>query len=1091
MHLLAALTLTPTLLTAAATHAAGPQLLFRADLDGSVAQQVGEGEALAQGTPAFAPGRHGQAFVADGQCVLSYPAAGNLDKARGTIAMWVSPQWDGADGQSHSFFSDDLDFNQPADNNLHLWKWVSGDSLRFDIRTAEPKDIESGIAGWKAGEWHHIAVAWDCQVGTRLFVDGRQVAALSLKWEPKPGTRFYVGANWNGGSPAQALIEDVVIYDAPLDAGQVARVATGQALPAVRPTQLKAPRTITIGRPFAVTIACEAAEATPDEMPVLVTLDGLPLPCVEGAAAAKLREGAATYGPLHFELPAYYHLVPGEHELAASLAGAVVADGAPWAVTVEVARAASSAAQRPWRFSHGKVLRGTDVYLAPGEGAAFWFDGSVRPYDEAGQKLCESLVASGRIVDVLPCRLVDEVDCSGTDHAFREWGTSHVLVLGDGRSYRITGTRESVEEQRDVYGNNARVVPGFQYRLASAPRPVPHLLVAETLNDRERYLETAIDVAPGSAPASLLTGTGVGATDLTNLNVTYTGREYALDGQPFQQVTLFYPKSDAVTATITDSRRELQQDEGTGAAVARIAVYEVTADLADLPVDVEEAERSVSLFYPWASPLYNEYGFCAGTEGTRRASIDALSDYLRYMGFSRLEFHPYEFARSAEFASDLFPRAGDADVLEDTLPITKAKGVEVVPRIDSTCFYLSDDAGKTLYAGNEAFQVTRRGETMRFFGIVPDPLHPQVQQLLQDMLCELARKTKDWPNVPAVGFRANGKFGSLYVGVDREHPPEESGYSEFDIREFEKDRGKTVGGTTGDAQSRYDWLKANAWDEWIEWRCQRIHDHWLRLAEAVRAVDPAKQLIVFTKIPGNDPGEKRDWEKAPVDLLALHKYHGYDPALYATDRGLTLSRVMGIDADRYWPQAWNKQFFFEPPIDGYFRSASPSGVELYYIYWELPDHPLGFRVGPASPRGRAYYEPMTHALRYQNPGSFSFYNWFRATMGHETDLREFCRAFRGLPMVEPQPFPGRVEPADAAADERLCVRMFRDRIGIVNDSPEEREITVVLPAGYATRGLRDLAFNTACDIERRDGRRVVRLQIRPWDIRTLAPVRAG
>ncbi|HOS94032.1 MAG TPA: LamG domain-containing protein, partial [Armatimonadota bacterium] len=753
MHLLAALTLAPTLMTAAAPDARGPQVVFRADLNGSVAPQVGRGEASTQGTPEFAPGRHGRAFVADGQCVLSYSADGNLDKARGTIGMWVCPQWDGADGQNHSFFADDLDFNQPAANNLHLWKWLSGDSLRFDIRTEELRDIEFGIADWKAGEWHHLAVAWDCQAGTRLFIDGRQVAVLELEWEPKPGTRFYIGANWSGGSPAQALIEDVVIYSAPLDAGQVARVATGQALPAVRPTQLKAPDTITIGRPFAVTLACEAAEATPDELPLSVTLDGLPLPCVEGQATARLRPGAATYGPLHFELPAYYHLVPGEHELAASLAGAVVADAAPWATTVQVSRPPAGDARRAWRFSHRKVLRGEDVYLAPGEGVAFWFDGAVRPYDRAGQELCESLVESGRIVDVLPCRLVDEVDCSRTDHGFREWGTSHVSALGDGRPYRITGTRESVREQREVYGNTASVVPGFQYRLASAPRPVPHLLVVDTLNDRERYLETAIDVAPGSGVAPLLAATGVGATDLTNLNVTYTGREYALDGQPFQQITLFYPKSDAVTVTITDSRRELQQDEGTGAAVARLSVYEVTADLADLPAEVDEAERSVSLFYPWVSPLYSEYGFCASTEGTRRASVDTLTDYLRFMGFSRIEFHPYQFGRSAEFDSDIFPRQGDADVLEDTLPITKAKGIEVVPRIDSTCFYLSDDAGKTLYADREAYQLTRRGETMRFFGLVPDPLHPQVQQLLQDMLCELARKTKGWPNVPAVGFR--------------------------------------------------------------------------------------------------------------------------------------------------------------------------------------------------------------------------------------------------------------------------------------------------------------------------------------------------
>ncbi|MBM3476402.1 MAG: LamG domain-containing protein [Armatimonadetes bacterium] len=1078
---------TLAVLVTALAHAEGLRLLFRADLDGTLGPQVGVGEVATEGRPAFAPGRHGQAFVADGTCVLTYPAPGHLDKARGTVAMWVSPIWDGADGQNHSFFSDDIDFNREAENNLHLWKWLLGDVLRFDIRTEHPQDIEFGVGGWKAGEWHHIAAAWDCEAGTWLFADGRLVASLALQWQPKQGTRFFVGANWGGGSPAQALIQDVRIYSGPLEAGQVARVSAGKDLPVLTPIRITAPQAIAVGRPFPVQLTCQAEEATEDGLPLSVSLDGLALPCAEASAEVKLRRGAATYGPLHFSLPAYYHTVPGRHELVATLAGAILTKAEPWQLSVEVTPRPRKAGPTMWRFVDRKVLRGADVYLAPGPDVAFWFDGAVRPYDEVGQKLCEQVVASGRIVDVIPCRLVDEVGCAATDHGFREWGTSHVATLADGRQYRITGSRESVTDQKQVYGSTTRVVPGFQYRLASVPRPVPHLLVVDTINDRERYVETAIDVAPGSAIAPVLAASGPGSQDLINLNVTYTGREYALDGQPFQQVTLFYPKSDAVTATVTDSRRELQQDEGTGAAVSRLAVYEITTDLADIPANVPDSERTVSLFYPWVGPLYNEYGFCATTEGTRRASIDTLTDYLRFMGFNRLEFHPYEFSRAAEFQSELFPHPAKGDVFEDTLPITRAKGIEVVPRIDSMVFYLSDEAGKNLYAEQEAYQLTRQGETMRFFGVVPDPLHPQVQELLQDMLCELAAKTKGWPNVPAVGFRANGKFGSLYVGTDRAHPPEESGYSEFDVRAFEKDCGVTVGGTAGNAQSRHDWLKANAWDQWIEWRCRRIHDHWVRLAEAVRAVDPGKQLIVFTKIPANDPGEKRDWEKAPVDLLALHKYHGYDPALYADDGDLILSRVMGIDADRYWSPSWNKLFFFQPPIGGFFRSAEPSGVELYYIYWELPDHPLGFRVGPGSPRGRAYFEPMTHALRYQNPGSFCFYNWFRATMGHETDLREFCRAFRGLPMVDPQPFAGRIEPAEAAADERLCVRMYRDRIGIVNDCGEARDITLVLPQDYARKGLHDLALSTSCEIATHDGTREVRLHLRPWDVRTLAP----
>ena len=67
--------------------------------------------------------------------------------------------------------------------------------------------------------------------------------------------------------------------------------------------------------------------------------------------------------------------------------------------------------------------------------------------------------------------------------------------------------------------------------------------------------------------------------------------------------------------------------------------------------------------------------------------------------------------------------------------------------------------------------------------------------------------------------------------------------------------------------------------------------------------------------------------------------------------------------------------------------------------------------------------------------------------------------------------------------------MFRDRISIVNDSPDEHEITLVPPAGYAMRGLRDLALNTACDIERATaGGGAAADQA---DICTLAPVRAA
>ncbi len=1066
-----------------------PQVVFSADFDGSPVPQVGQGEAMVTGgEAAFQAGKRGQAFVADGSCVLAYPAEGNLHKPRGTACLWVRPSWDGDDGKNHGFFADDLPFHDKPQNTLYLWKWMSG-PLRLDLRSEADAYSTAPVSDWRAGEWHHIAGTWDSEKGNALFVDGRQVAGRQTTWEPRSGSRFLVGADWQGQSPAEALIDELRVFDLPLTAGQVRRVMEGLAIPAVRAAELRAPKEILPGEEFGVTFSGEAQTEASGAEPVAM-LDGAALVRVSPRSPQRVKPGANTWR-CRFVLPAWYRTAPGEHRLSVTVDGASVERAEAWETTLAVKEVPRVRAPRKWEMTaDGKVLCDGRAYLEPAEGQAFWFDGAVRPYDEQGRALCAELVRSGRIADAVPCRLVDAVDCTGTDHGFREWGRSRVVKLAGGREYRLPGPPESVEETRDVYGRERKVLPGFSYRLACRPLPRAHLLVVESINDIERCLETALDAVGEAETSPLLTGTGIGQRDLANLHVTYTGREYATDNRPFQQVTLFFPKTAAVEVTISSSGKEQEKTETTGAAVARMAVYEVQPELADLAVQTKAPggqERTVSLFYPWVSPLYEQYGSTRANAATRQASVACLMEYLRFMGFNRLEFHPYNFGRSANFASRLFPQGGEGDVFEDVLPAAERAGVQVVPRVDSLVFYLSGKGAEEYEAMADLYQVTRSGETMDFFGTVPDPLHPVVQELMYDLLREMAEKTRGWGCVPAVGFRANGKFGNLYVGGNRAHPPEESGYSEFDVSEFQKDTGIVVGGTAGDAESRYQWLKENEWDAWIQWRCRRIHDHWRRCLEAVRQADPAKDLMVFTKIPSNDPGEKRDWEKAPVDLLDLHKYHGYDPALYEGEEGIVLSRVVGVDGDRYWPAPWNKLFFFQPELSGFFRSGELSGVELYYIYWELPSHPKGFRVGPGYPVGRAYYEPLTHALRLQNPGHVTFYNWFRGTMGHEQDLREFCRAFRGLPMTEPAPFAGRVLPEEAAADERLWVRQFGDRIAVVNDSSQARRVELSLPRGYAARGLRDLALDVECDVGGSAGERRVVLELRPWDFRTLAP----
>ncbi len=100
-----------------------PRLLrFRASFDRTSEAALASGPRaprLAENVT-FVPGKFGQAVFFGKQTHLDYAARGNLDKQQGTVCMWVRPNWPGADGKNHGFFSDSLNFNDLSSNNLYL-----------------------------------------------------------------------------------------------------------------------------------------------------------------------------------------------------------------------------------------------------------------------------------------------------------------------------------------------------------------------------------------------------------------------------------------------------------------------------------------------------------------------------------------------------------------------------------------------------------------------------------------------------------------------------------------------------------------------------------------------------------------------------------------------------------------------------------------------------------------------------------------------------------------------------------------------------------------------------------------------------------
>jgi hypothetical protein len=359
-----------------------------------------------------------------------------------------------------------------------------------------------------------------------------------------------------------------------------------------------------------------------------------------------------------------------------------------------------------------------------------------------------------------------------------------------------------------------------------------------------------------------------------------------------------------------------------------------------------------------------------------------------------------------------------------------------------------------------------------------------VQKLLLDMLDEMLRATKGYACVDGVGFRANAKFGVLYVGSRWDVPPDESGYSRWDLEAFEQGTGVRVAADHADPAACYAWLQTHAWSQWIEWRCQAMRRWWLDARDLARRY--GRELFVRTVIPYSHhfPSDQEQWYGRHLSPLAVCRNHGFDPPGFHADQGLLISEAFSLGADRYNKgRVHNRAFWHDPQLADLVRTADGREVELYYIYWELPMHCKGFRVGPSHMAGRAAFEPFTYALRTRNAYSLVFYNWCRATSGIDVELRRFARAYRALPAVAPRAFDGQCSPP---AGERLWIRWFGDRLAVVNDSPQPRQITLTLPVGGG-KALDDFAACRALTpVVSTSNASSYRLDLDAFDLRTLS-----
>ena len=155
-------------------------------------------------------GKIGKAALCPASAQMRLPAKGNLVAERGTVEMWVKPNWHWNDNERHTFFTARAADGAWAKDRMSLMKNVNY-SLNFSAAGRDGKGCVVAIRPnvFRKHEWIHLAASWDCQQGLKLFVDGALVAEAKGRWQMGELAQIWIGSDPGGSRAANAVLDEV------------------------------------------------------------------------------------------------------------------------------------------------------------------------------------------------------------------------------------------------------------------------------------------------------------------------------------------------------------------------------------------------------------------------------------------------------------------------------------------------------------------------------------------------------------------------------------------------------------------------------------------------------------------------------------------------------------------------------------------------------------------------------------------------------------------------------------------------------------------------------------------------------------------
>ena len=562
----------------------------------------------------------------------------------------------------------------------------------------------------------------------------------------------------------------------------------------------------------------------------------------------------------------------------------------------------------------------------------------------------------------------------------------------------------------------------------------PHMAVIRYPDDKPRSMEVVLQNLDGVEDRQLQTAFA-------------TGDEYPLSNSMIEQRLLFWPKSKHYSLIF------MTLEDGYPAAVQSFEIRRLDGGLsrgavANSSFKGSVPARSIGMYFE-DPVLPKNFGASAGFPGFAR-TVDRALDYLEWFGQDLLVY-PVAWYRGPLYASRVEPNSPVAatrphppDFPQYLLKRMNARGMKLLPVFaihefpSLTPLAITDM--KRVAAGEDTIMNVRRDDKLDYKGRHPDDpdfncLDARIQQKVKDLVAEFLDRFGDEPALTGLMLldarHKLFKFGSA-----------DSGYNDCNLRRFQEEAGVRIPVGAKDPKrfsKSYEWLRATAWEKWLDWRCRKIHDYYMEIAKLLAARRPDLKLVIgiLPRQEGAREQSEGQGQYLPGGSVIgqMAREAGIDPSLFKNDSGVEFNFLPRMGSLRFLRSRGksleglpdSRTVMMAPEIAQPLRDVPAASYTLFDRYWEDAigaNEPLD--LSPISAGARA--DEVTWRVSTLNPNSFHCLENYVAglgnldalslakggfvvgTLGTEPYVAQFAQAYRALPAVKFDDVEGLADP---------------------------------------------------------------------------------